>query len=63
MQIIAVVALGLVEGTSRVNWRKVAHILGWWLGTLVPLYLVTAALFAQGDLGSIIPICFADMLI
>ena len=44
----AVVAVGLVEGTTHVNWPKVGQILKWWLGTLIPLVLITALLFGQG---------------
>ena len=48
MQITAVVAVGLVEGTTHVNWPKVGQILSWWFGTLIPLFLITALLFLQG---------------
>lgn len=48
VQMTAVVAVGLVEGTTHVNWPKVGQILKWWLGTLIPLSLITALLFGQG---------------
>ena len=48
LQVTAVVAVGLVEGTTHVNWAKVKQILGWWIATLIPLFLITAALFGQG---------------
>lgn len=48
LQISAVVAIGVVEGLSHVNLRKVYIITWWWAGSLVPICLITAALMAQG---------------
>lgn len=48
LQISAVVAIGLAEGLSHVNLRKVYIITWWWVGSLVPVCLITAALMAQG---------------
>ena len=50
MQISAVWAVGLAEGASHVNWRKIFTILCWWVGSLVPVSLAAAALVAQGML-------------
>ena len=48
LQISAVVAIGWAEGLSHVNLRKVYIITWWWIGSLVPICLITAALMAQG---------------
>ena len=48
MQISAVWAVGLAEGVSHVNWRKVLTIVGWGVGSLIPILLAAAALLAQG---------------
>ncbi|DBA83573.1 TPA: hypothetical protein ACH3X2_006488 [Trebouxia sp. C0005] len=48
INISAVVAIGLAEGLSHVNLRKVYIITWWWVGSLVPVCLITAALMAQG---------------
>ena len=50
VQISAVWAVGLAEGASHVNWRKIFTIACWWAGSLIPVFLVTAALLAQGML-------------
>lgn len=42
------VAIGWAEGLSHVNVRKVYIITWWWIGSLVPICLITAALMAQG---------------
>ena len=44
----AVVAVGLVEGTTHVNWPKVSQILKWWVLSVIPIFLATAAFFGQG---------------
>ena len=49
-QISAVVAIGVAEGISHVNWQKVRVITAWWTGSLAPICLFTAALVAQGKL-------------
>ena len=48
VQITSVVAVGLVEGTTHVNWPKVGQILKWWILTIIPIFLATAVLFGQG---------------
>ena len=48
LQISAVVTTGVAEGLSHVNLRKVYVITWWWVGSLVPICLITAALMAQG---------------
>ena len=48
VQISAVWAVGLAEGASHVNWRKILTILCWWVGSLIPIFLAAAALLAQG---------------
>ena len=48
-QISAVVAIGVAEGLSHVNLRKVYVITWWWIGSLFPICLITAALMAQGE--------------
>ncbi len=48
LQISAVVAIGWAEGLSHVNLRKVYVITWWWIGSLMPICLITAALMAQG---------------
>ena len=48
VQITAVVAVGLVEGTTHVNWPKVSQILKWWVLSVIPVFLATAAFFGQG---------------
>ena len=48
MQITAVVAVGVAEGLSHVNLRKVYVITLWWFGSIIPICLITAALMAQG---------------
>ena len=50
VQISAVWAVGLAEGASHVNWRKILTIVCWWLGSLIPVFLAAAALLAQGTL-------------
>ena len=49
-QISAVWAVGLAEGLSHVNWRKVLTIVLWWIGSLIPVFLAAAAVLAQGTL-------------
>lgn len=48
LQISGVWASGLAEGASHVNWRKVAIISFWFFGSIIPIFLATAALLAQG---------------
>ncbi len=48
LQISAVVAFGWAEGLSHVNVCKVYIITWWWIGSLIPICLTTAALMAQG---------------
>ena len=48
VQIAAVWAVGLAEGLTHVNWRKVLIIVAWWVGSLVPVFVAAAALLAQG---------------
>ena len=50
MQISAVWAVGLAEGASHVNWRRILNIVCWWIGSLIPVFLVAAAMVAQGML-------------
>lgn len=48
LQISAVTAVGLAEGSSHVHWRRVRHILGWWFFGFFLVLCFSAALVAQG---------------
>ncbi|DBA79747.1 hypothetical protein WJX77_003194 [Trebouxia sp. C0004] len=48
INISAVMAIGLAEGLSHVNLRKVYVITWWWVGSLIPICLITMTLMAQG---------------
>ena len=48
MQISTVVAVGLVEWMGQVNWRKVGHIVAWWLLGPFPLIAVACFIYWQG---------------
>ncbi len=45
----AVVAVGLVEGPSHVNWKLLTKIVLWWVAGFVVVMLATAAVIAQGN--------------
>lgn len=59
LQISAVWALGLAEGASHVNWRKMAIMILWFFGSIIPIFLTTAALLAQGM--ALCPVTEADL--
>ena len=48
LQIAAVTTIGLVEGSSHVNWRKLMTHVTWWFFGFFCVLLATAALAAQG---------------
>ena len=48
LQVSAVTAVGVAEGTSHVNWRMLARILLWWITGFVIVLLATSVLVAQG---------------
>ena len=50
LQVPAVAAVGLAEGTSHVNWRLLAKILVWWVAGFCLTMVATSALVAQGQL-------------
>ena len=43
------VAVGLVEGPSHVNWKLLTKIVLWWVAGFVVVMLATAAVIAQGN--------------
>lgn len=49
VQVSAVTAVGIAEGTSHVNWRLLAKILMWWIVGFCLTMLSTSALIAQGE--------------
>lgn len=49
VQVSAVTAVGLVEGTSHINWRVLNKILLWWIVGFCLVMLTTSLLVAQGD--------------
>ena len=48
LQVSAVAAVGIAEGTSHVNWRLLAKILLWWIVGFCLTVATTCALIAQG---------------
>lgn len=48
VQVSAVTAVGIAEGTSHVNWRLLAKILMWWIVGFCLTMVTTSALIAQG---------------
>ena len=48
IQVSALVAIGMVEGFSHVNWSMVTRLLKWWVMGFALVVLCTAALVAQG---------------
>ena len=48
LQVSAVAAVGIAEGTSHVNWRLLAKILLWWIVGFCLTVVTTSALIAQG---------------
>ncbi|DBA79484.1 TPA: hypothetical protein ACH3X2_007754 [Trebouxia sp. C0005] len=44
----AVVAVGLMEGPSHVDWKLLTKIVLWWVAGFVVVMLATAAVIAQG---------------
>lgn len=48
MQVTAVCSVGLAEGSSHVNWRKVRYTVVWWAAGFAIVMVSTAALVAQG---------------
>ena len=54
LQVSAVIAVGLVEGTRHVNWRMLVSILKWWVLGYAAVIAGTAALVFQGKL---LPTC------
>ena len=49
VQVSAVIAVGLVEGTSHVNWRVLNKIVLWWIVGFCLVMLTTSLLVAQGN--------------
>ena len=49
VQLSAVAAVGIAEGTSHVNWRLLAKILLWWIVGFCLTMVTTSALIAQGN--------------
>lgn len=49
-QTAAVAAVGLAEGSSHVNWKKLRDMLVWWILGFTAVMLSTWGLVAQGDL-------------
>ena len=50
LQVFSVVAVGLAEGTSHVNWGLLGTILLWWIVGFGVVIMLTGALTAQGKL-------------
>lgn len=48
VQISAIVAVGIVEGMSHVNWRLYIKMMLWWYLGCIPVFLVTALFNWQG---------------
>jgi len=44
-----VAAVGLVEGSSHVNWKKVFSLLVWWIVGFAVVMGSTSLVIAQGD--------------
>jgi phosphate/sulfate permease len=58
----AVVAVGLVEGPSHVNWKLLTKIVLWWVAGFAVVMLATAAVIAQGIIGpTVILACTSRM--
>ena len=49
-QVSAVTAVGLVEGSSHVNWKMLFSMLLWWTVGFALVMVCTSALVAQGHL-------------
>ena len=49
LQVSAVIAVGLVEGFSHVNWKMFFQLIWWWTVGFLVVVLSTAALVAQGE--------------
>ena len=49
VQIFAIIAVGLTEGVTHVNWKKFATIVTWWFLGCILVFGVTALIFWQGD--------------
>ena len=48
LQLAALVAVGVIEGLSHVNWRLFAKIVAWWGLSCIAVLLATAFLNWQG---------------
>lgn len=48
LQVSAVIAVGLTEGFSHVNWKMFFQLLRWWVLGFLAVVLSTALLVAQG---------------
>ena len=49
IQVSAVIAVGLVEGFSHVNWKMFFQLLWWWVLGFLAVVLSTTVLVAQGE--------------
>ena len=48
LQVTAVLSVGLAEGSSHVNWKKIRYTIVWWAVGFGVVMLCTVALVAQG---------------